>query len=57
LFRGPYLTRSGDEGRTYDVSVDGERFLMIKEESDPDLPPPHIVVVLNLAEKLERRAP
>jgi hypothetical protein len=41
----------------YDVSPDGERFLMVKEEVDPELPSLHIVVVLNLGEELERRAP
>ena len=36
---------------------DGERFLMIKDEVDPELPPPHIVVVLHAGEELERLAP
>jgi hypothetical protein len=56
LFHGPYVTRSPEGGRTYDVSPDG-RFLMIKDEVDPDLPPPHIVVVLHAGEELERLAP
>jgi serine/threonine-protein kinase len=58
LFQGPYLTREGDLGRTYDVSPDGKRFLMLKlPASDPSIPPPHIAIVQNLDEELKRLAP
>jgi hypothetical protein len=45
-------------GRTYDVSPDGRRFLMIKEGSnDPNVAPPTINVVLNWLDELKRLAP
>jgi hypothetical protein len=40
--------------RTYDVSPDGSRFLMIKVENDNR--PPSLSVVQNLSEELEMRA-
>ena len=45
-------------GRNYDVSADGQRFLMIKE-AGPDLPaaPASIVVVQNWFEELKRLVP
>jgi hypothetical protein len=58
LFRGPYLTRSGNLGRSYDVSPDGRRFLMLREQAlDPTLAPPHLVVVQHLDRELKRLAP
>jgi serine/threonine-protein kinase len=58
LFHGPYLTRSGNLGRSYDVSPDGRRFLMLKERAlDPTLAPPHLVVVQHFDRELERLAP
>jgi serine/threonine-protein kinase len=58
LFRGPYLTRSGEQARAYDVSPDGKRFLMIKEPSgDPALAPPHLAIVEHLDQDLKRRLP
>jgi hypothetical protein len=58
LFRGPYLTRSGNLGRSYDVSPDGRRFLMLKEQAvDPTLAPPHVVVIQHLDRVLKRLAP
>jgi serine/threonine-protein kinase len=58
LFRGPYLTRSGNLGRSYDVSPDGRRFLMLKEQAvDPTLAPPHVVVIQHLDRELKRLAP
>ena len=53
---GPYFTRGAASGRTYDVSPDGQRFLM------PKLPPldpataPQIVVVQDWFEELKRLA-
>ena len=44
--------------RTYDVSVDGRRFLMIKPTAiDETAPPPSIVVVENWMEELKRLVP
>jgi hypothetical protein len=41
-------------GRTYDVSPDGRRFLMMKLDS---MTPTSIVVVLNWTEELKRLLP
>jgi hypothetical protein len=44
--------------RTYDVSPDGRRFLMIKEGADDaEARAPQLVIVLNWFEKLKRLAP
>jgi hypothetical protein len=59
LIDGPYYR--GDSGlfRTYDVSLDGTRFLMIKEGagSNQSPAPPSIVVVQNWFEELKRLLP
>jgi serine/threonine-protein kinase len=49
----------GGAGRTYDVSLDGQRFLMIKSGvgSEQGDTPPSIVVVQNWLEELKRLAP
>lgn len=45
-------------GRTYDVSPDGRRFLMIKQGGgDQTSTPPQIVVVQNWFEELRRLVP
>jgi serine/threonine-protein kinase len=46
-------------GRTYDVSADGRRFLMIKNLSvgEETLPPQSITVLQNWVEELKRRVP
>ena len=48
-----------NNGRTYDVSADGQRFLMIKGNDDrrTGVTPPHMVVVLNWFEELKQRVP
>ena len=44
--------------RSYDVSLDGKRFLMIKETAaDPNVVPTGMVVVLNWFEELKARVP
>jgi eukaryotic-like serine/threonine-protein kinase len=43
--------------RSYDVSHDGRRFLMIKVKPDPVATAPSIVVVLNWFEELKRAVP
>jgi serine/threonine-protein kinase len=49
-----------DEGKAgttgYDVSLDGQRFLMI-QATEPELPPTQIHVVLNWLEELKQQAP
>ena len=44
-------------GRRYDVSSDGQRFLLIKEHSENSSGPPAIVVVTNWFEELKRLVP
>jgi serine/threonine-protein kinase len=46
-----------NQGRTYDISPDGNRFLRLKEVQLPDSTPPSIVVVQNWLEELKRRVP
>jgi serine/threonine-protein kinase len=57
LFEGRYFIGTGGAvGRTYDVSPDGQRFLMIKPVSDGD-ESQSIVVVQNWQEELKQRVP
>jgi hypothetical protein len=59
VFETRYLVPNN--GRTYDVSADGQRFLMIKgsdaNERTSGTPPANIVVVLNWFEELKQRVP
>ncbi len=57
LFEGRFLpVLSGDEpGSSYDISPDGQRFLMIQREQD--LVPTEIIVILNWFEELKRLVP
>ena len=66
VFDAPYLVRPpgalgalGTTGRLYDVSADGQRFLMIKETSRADERPPsaRIILVQNWFEELKRLVP
>jgi serine/threonine-protein kinase len=60
LFTGEYFgTATGLGGRTYDVSLDGQKFLMIKSvgTSDQTSSPPSIIVVQNWLEELKRLVP
>jgi Tol biopolymer transport system component/predicted Ser/Thr protein kinase len=58
LFNGPYLLRTNDLVRHYDVSPDGQRFVMVKLQApDPAEVAPHIVVVQNWVEELNRLVP
>ena len=60
VFEGPYFSPPvGFAGRTYDVSRDGQRFLMIKDApaGDPNAAAASIVVVLNWTEELKRLVP
>jgi WD40 repeat protein len=47
---------TGFQGRHYDVSPDGKRFLLLKP-TETDQQPPELVVVLNWAEELKKLAP
>jgi eukaryotic-like serine/threonine-protein kinase len=57
LFEGRYFAVAGTDGRTYDVSPDGQRFLMIKvgDGSGQTAAPPSIVVVQHWVEELKQR--
>jgi Tol biopolymer transport system component/predicted Ser/Thr protein kinase len=53
LFEGPY-EMGGNFGQGYDVSSDGRRFLMIRENDNPAI---QLTVVQNWFEELKRLAP
>lgn len=56
LFDGPYFTEFLN--RTYDVSPNGQRFLMIKNTaSDDESANPRVVVVVNWGEELKAKVP
>ena len=60
IVEGPFATiLPGINGRMYDVSRDGRRFLLIKavEGTEQAAPPPQVVVVQNWFEELKRLAP
>jgi hypothetical protein len=56
---GYFSPGSGLAGRTYDVALDGQRFLMIKEGggTDQTAAPPQIIVVQHWTEELKRLVP
>ena len=58
LFLGAYLY-PGIDGPFYDVSADGQRFLMISNLAiaDSEADEPQIIIVENWFEELERRVP
>ena len=57
LFEGRYLS-TGTSGRTYDVSPDGQRFLMIKAPgTDAGAVPPALILVQHWDEELKRLVP
>jgi serine/threonine-protein kinase len=56
LFEGPYLP-SPLTNPNYDVSPDGQRFLMLKPSESAEAAPTQINVVLNWFEELKRRVP
>jgi len=59
LFTGRYHGGIGSRSRRhYDISLDGERFLMVKESSEAgERPPDQINIVLNWFEELKRLVP
>jgi hypothetical protein len=56
LFEGPYLPTAGSFPY-YDVSPDGQRFLMLKPVESQTSAPTQINVVLNWFEELKRKVP
>ena len=56
---GYFTIPGGFVGRTYDVSPDGQRFLMIKEGggADQTAAPPQLIVVQHWVEELKRLVP
>ena len=56
---GYFTIPGGNGGRTYDLSSDGQRFLMIKEGggTDQTAAPPQLVVVQHWVEELKRLVP
>ena len=55
---GYFTVPGGNPGRTYDVSPDGRRFLVIKQAAtDTGAAPPGIVVVQHFDEELKRLVP
>jgi Tol biopolymer transport system component len=58
LFKGSYLTAyAGWVRPNYDVSPDGQRFLMLKPDDPEQVPLTQINVVLNWSEELKRLVP
>ena len=56
LFEGPYLL-TGGSFPNYDVSPDGQRFLMLKPAESQTSAPNQINVVLNWFEELKQKIP
>jgi hypothetical protein len=56
LFEGRYQ-RTPATSPDYDVSADGQRFLMLKSDEQDASAPTQINVVLNWFEELKRRVP
>jgi hypothetical protein len=57
VFERSYFVGGG--GRSYDVSPDSQRFLIIKEApaTSDTSPPPQLVIVQNWSEELKRLVP
>jgi len=56
LFTGPYYRTSPVLGHTYDVTPDGQKFVMIRE-SEMDTAGSEIIVIQNWSEELKRQVP
>ena len=55
LFEGPFRTDGPSRG--YDVTPDGQRFLMVKEVELPPARVSHLVLVQNWTEELKAKVP
>jgi serine/threonine-protein kinase len=54
---GYFVSATFNLGRTYDIAPDGQRFLMLKENTGSDKAARSLIVVLNWAEELKRLVP
>jgi hypothetical protein len=57
LFEGPNTSSSSWLSPFYDVSPDGQRFLMLKPTGEAGTAPTQINLVLNWSEELKRLVP
>jgi hypothetical protein len=57
LLEPGYFGTGSNPGRTYDISPDGQRFLMIKQGYGDQAAPAQIVVVQHWLEELKRLVP
>ena len=57
VFGGYYAPGGRSFGRTYDISPDGERFLMIKESGSDEISSTEFILVQNWFEELKRLVP
>jgi hypothetical protein len=53
----PRSSLSGTDGTEYDVSPDGERFLMLKDAPASDAAPPQLIVIQHFDTLLQRLVP
>jgi hypothetical protein len=55
----PRVATSGSAGRSYDISPDGQRFLMLTQGggADQTAAPPSLIVVQHWTEELKRLVP
>ncbi len=57
ILDGRYFTGAGNLLRHYDVTADGQRFLMLKEDPSNTDSSSQIIVVQNWLEELKSKAP
>ena len=57
VFEGPYRSFGRGRPQPFDISPDGQQFLMIKEEAEASSAEAEIVVVLNWHQELLERVP
>ena len=57
LLKAGYYTSPGNPGRTYDISPDGQRLLMVKEGGGGSAAPASLVVVQHWLDELKRLVP
>jgi len=57
LKEGSVMTPENNVGRTYDISPDDQRFLMVKAVNAANAPPPQLIVVQHFDEMLKRLVP
>jgi len=57
VLEGPYITEGVRDRRSYDVSHDGRRFLMVKQAPEEQAAAPQIIVVQNWLLELKQLVP